>query len=74
MNNFPQETILETIQLDGRDFFSISYQSTELVETPFGQMPLRAFSTGNHDLQTAINTFTQTLEANKYNFETKTFN
>lgn len=69
--NFPEGTTIDKIQKDGKDFYSISYASKELIDTPFGLMPERAFSTGNYDLEIAVQTFSQTLLANGYNFETK---
>lgn len=72
--NFPEGTIMEQTKKEGKDFYAISYSSIETTNTPFGEMPVISFSSGNYDFQIAIDTFTQTLESNGYNFETKTFN
>lgn len=71
--NFPEGTTIKNIQENGKDFYSISYVSEETTETPFGVMPIRSFSTGNYDMGVTIETFTQTLESNGYNFETNTW-
>lgn len=71
--NFPEGTTLEIVKQEEKDFFTISYSSSELIETVFGLMPQKSFSTGNYVLQVAVDTFIQTIESNGYNFETKTW-
>jgi len=60
-----------TVSIDEKNFYTISYKSKTLVETPFGLWPERAFSAGNSDYEKCLNDFTNTLESNGFNFKTK---
>lgn len=73
IHNFPIGTKLEIKNFNGQDFYSICFESQEMVETPFGAIPKISFSAGDYNFDISVDTIKNTFVLNGYNFETKTW-
>ena len=64
--NFPEGTKIEMLEKRGESFYVITYESGTKVNTPFGVVSEKYFSTENRLLADAVTTFEGTLEANGF--------
>lgn len=64
--NFPEGTKIERVEKRNELFYVITYESNLKVETPFGIVPEKYFSTENRLLEDAVKTFENSLLANGF--------
>lgn len=64
--NFPRGTTAKKVNKNNEDFYVISYESPNKIETPFGVVSEKWFSTENRLLEDAINTFENSLINNGF--------
>lgn len=64
--NFPEGTKIERVEKRNELFYVITYESNIKVETPFGTVPEKYFSTENRLLEDAVKTFENSLLANGF--------
>lgn len=64
--NFPEGTKIERVEKRNEFFYVITYESNIKVETPFGTVPEKYFSTENRLLEDAVKTFENSLLANGF--------
>lgn len=68
---FPEGVIL-SVKDDGADIlYSLHYDDGKKIETPFGVVSEKYFSTENRDFDKCVEILQNTFRLNGYNFETK---
>jgi len=65
---FPQGTLFEIIEENGTKSYSFSYQSEDIVDSPFGLRPRFSFSVNNPNLEDAVKAMKQNFIINGYDF------
>jgi len=70
-NTFPDNTELTVTENNNGFFYTLSYKSTNMVDTPSGLWPEKMFGVGGTSFEEVVSNLKKRMEDNGYNFETR---